>query len=306
MNNNNSMCLVVLLIIIIIVLFYFPKSSIDNFEVAKNKMLKDEINEEDNLRLGIPENSYEEDLAGIIDDQTIGGDNETYSNPLLNNVNMNRDDIEGVDKTALQALIKEVNTGNEIPDNSARAKLFKEKSNSINHAKNYRKVSYADSNYRMDFNGDGMNPESQEKLDELYDQALVFQNNEYNDNSDFKPNPGSSSDYGPANLSDFSHKPKSQQEKLMNMFDSDNYLPNEDKTNQDLKKGFQIVDNPTSVDNPNLIPVQRSIPVSSTTGNMRNSSWDIRGDVPNPKTVVAPWNNSSINPDIYTSNRGCL
>ena len=72
------------------------------------------------------------------------------------------------------------------------------------------------------------------------------------------------------------------------------------------KKGFKILENPVSVDNPNLIPVQRSIPVSSTMGNSRNSSRDIRGDIPNPKTVVSPWQNSSINPDIYSSNRGCL
>ena len=70
MNNN---CLVVLLIIII-VLFYFSGYSVDNFEVSENKsdeeMISDEINEVDDMRLGTPVNTYEEDLVGVINDQT--------------------------------------------------------------------------------------------------------------------------------------------------------------------------------------------------------------------------------------------
>lgn len=304
--NNRSL---VVLLIIIIVLFYFSGYVVDNFEVSKNKsneeMLYDEINELDDMRLGIPENSYEEDLTGIINDQT-SVENNTFANPLLNNINRGRDDISGVNQTALQSLIREVNTGNDIPDNSERADLFRSKTNGIDHAKQYRNVSYADSNYRMDFNGDGMSQLSQDKLDGMFDQALVFQNSEFSDNSNFNPNPGSLGDYGPANLGDFSHKTKSQQEKLMNMFNSNNYLPNSNKTDSSLEKGFQILENPVSVDNPNLIPVQRSIPVSTTMGNSRNSSRDLRGDIPNPKTVESPWLNSSITPDIYSSNRGCL
>jgi len=305
MNNN---CLVVLLIIII-VLFYFPGYAEDNFEVSENKsdeeILSDGMNGLDDMRLGTSLNTYEEDLAGVINDQT-SVENNTFANPLLNNINRDRDDITGVDQSVLQSLIREVNTGNDIPDNSEKANLFRNKIDSIDHAKNYRNVSYSDSNYRNDFNGDGTSQPSQDKIDDMFDQALVFQNSEFSDNSNFGPNPGSSGDFGPANLGDYSHKPKSQQEKLMNMFNSNNYLPDSNKTDSALEKGFQILENPVSVDNPNLIPVQRSIPVSSTMGNSRNSSRDIRGDIPNPKSVVSPWQNSSINPDIYSSNRGCL
>ena len=300
MNNSG----LVVLLIIIIVLFYFSGYTVDNFEVSENKS-DNEMNPVDVMHLTTPENTLEEDLAGVINDQT-SVENNTFANPLLNNINRDRDDIAGVDQSALQSLIREVNTGNDIPDNSARADLFRSKTDGIDHAKNYRNVSYADSNYRMDFNGDGMSQPSQDKLDGMFDQALVFQNSEFSENSNFGPNPGSSGDFGPANLGDFSHKSKSQQEKLMNMFNSNNYLPNSNKTDSSLEKGFQILENPVSVDNPNLIPVQRSIPVSSTMGNSRNSSRDIRGDIPNPKTVVSPWQNSSINPDIYSSNRGCL
>ena len=73
-----------------------------------------------------------------------------------------------------------------------------------------------------------------------------------------------------------------------------------------LTKGFQILDNPVSVANPNLIPVLKSIPVSSILGSNKNATYDIRAEPPCPKTVVSPFLNSSIMPDIYATQRGCL
>ena len=303
---------ILIIIIIALLIYFFKKSETKDFFSALNnnkekEMKYDMQNEINGMTLDTPINTYEEDLDGLIN-YTPDINNNTFSNPLLKNINPNRNEISGVNQTALQSLIEEINTGNNIPDNSERNKLFQQKTKSIDSAKTYRNVNYADSNYRTDFNGDGVSPGSQELLDKMYDQSLIFQNNEFSDNANFTGNPdGIGNDYGPANLGDFgSNNKKSQKEKLLNMFDSNNYLPNSNLTNSDLTKGFQILENPVSVDNPNLIPVQRSIPVSSTLGNSRNSSWDIRGDIPNPKTVVAPWNNSSINPDIYSSNRGCL
>jgi hypothetical protein len=92
----------------------------------------------------------------------------------------------------------------------------------------------------------------------------------------------------------------------MNLYNSNNYLPNESMTNPNLAKGFQILDNPVDVSNPNLIPVLKSIPVSSTLGSKRNSTYDIRAEPPNPKTTISPFLNSDIMPDVYATNRGCL
>jgi hypothetical protein len=113
--------------------------------------------------------------------------------------------------------------------------------------------------------------------------------------------------YGNPNLKEFTNeKPESQQQKVMNLYNSDAYLPNDKFINPELTKGFQILENPVSVNNPNLIPVLKSIPVSSVMGSNRNSTYDIRSEPPNPKTVVSPFLNSSIMPDIYATNRGCL
>jgi hypothetical protein len=245
------------------------------------------------------QNTFDDNLNSLISEEE-----QSFENPLFTNINRERNITNDLDQSAIQSLMNEIRSSNDLNTDVN----FDSKINSPNHATNgYKKISYADSNYRNNFNGDGVSVESQNKLDKLYDQAIVFQNSEYSDNSNFTGNNETNDNYGPALLGDFkTNSQKSQKEKLLNMFDSNNYLPNQELTNQDLTKGFQILENPVTVSNPNLIPVQRSIPVSSTLGSKRNSSRDIRGDVPNPKTVVAPWNNSSINPDIYSSNRGCL
>src|SRR3989338_7221502 len=95
-------------------------------------------------------------------------------------------------------------------------------------------------------------------------------------------------------------------ESVLSKDDLNAYLPNGNLTNPKLEEGFQILNNPVSVSNPNLIPVLKSIPVSSTLGSNKNSTYDIRAEPPCPKTVVSPFLNSSIMPDIYATQRGCL
>jgi hypothetical protein len=251
----------------------------------------------------------------------------TFENPLPVNVNPDRYITPDVDQTVLNKLMMEVNNGNTLPVNSRQNEIFGQKSNSINKAKNgYRKVSYADSEYRSDFNGTREKNGSSE-LDKLYNDSLIFNNNENSlENNKFEGYPdmnvnftrsnnemnvrgylNSNEKYDTANLKDFSPSgPQSQKDKVLRLYDSEEYLPNDKLLNNDLTKGFQILENPVSVKNPNLIPVLKSIPVSSVLGSKRNSTWDIRSEPPNPKTVVSPFLNSSIMPDIYATNRGCL
>jgi hypothetical protein len=305
---------VILLLIIAFFLFYKNKeidkrndSETETFEVSNNQknISINDINKNNIVDNVLRNNNVS--LQNMINDDNTTNDNlsNNWQNPMYQNIDPNRNNISGVDQKALNALIREVNVGNTIPANTNRADLFKDKASSINSAKNYRKVNYKDSNYRMDFNGDGVSQASQDQLDKLYSDALIFHDSEYENNSNFS---GMSEDdmgeYASAGIAPI--KPETQKDKIMNMYNSNNYLPNKEYENKDLTKGFQILENPTSVSNPNLIPVLRAMPVSSTLGSKRNASWDLRGDVPNPKTVVAPWNNSSINPDIYSSNRGCL
>jgi hypothetical protein len=259
-------------------------------------------------------NQAEYELDSMLRGEDVSHENSGSSvmeNPVFLDVDRQRNTVPDSDQEALDELIREVETGNDLQVNSPQDSLFKKRSTSINAAKNgFRKVSYADSAYRMDFNGDGetnMSKESQEDLHNMYEDALIFKNSEFSNNNNFKGMADSNDQWGNANLQDFTiNSPQTQQEKIMNLYNSNNYLPNDKLLKPDLAKGFQILENPVSVNNPNLIPVLRSIPVSSTQSSKRNSTWDIRAEPPCPRTVVSPFLNSSIQPDIYATQRGCL
>jgi hypothetical protein len=255
----------------------------------------------------------EQELDNLIQSEDVSLDNTNASlmeNPLLLDVDQRRNSLPGTDQRVLDELIKEVNTGNDLQIDSRQDQLYKKRSNSIDQAKTYRKISYADNAYRVNFNEEPNVPStaSQDELNSLYDDALIFKNSEYSNNDNFKGMPDDSEQvYGSADLKAFSTAgPQTQQEKVLNLYNSNSYLPNDKLLNPELTKGFQILENPVSVKNPNLIPVLKSIPVSSVLGSKRNSTWDIRSEPPCPKTVVSPFLNSSIMPDIYATQRGCL
>jgi hypothetical protein len=254
-------------------------------------------------------NATQNDRFDNLINQELLSQNSEFSNPLLEDVNNDGNSMSS-DQQALDELIKEVNTGNDLLVDSPQAELYRNKSKSIDSAPKgtYRKVSYKDSEYRTNFDNDSSpSQDSQNELNSLYDDALIFRNNEYTQNSDFTGFTDEGSDWGDANLKNFTPSGKqTQQDKIMSLYNSNEYLPNNDLLDNKLTKGFQILENPVSVSNPNLIPVLKSIPVSSVLGSKRNSTWDIRSEPPNPKTVVSPFLNSSIMPDIYATQRGCL
>jgi hypothetical protein len=270
----------------------------------------------DNILKNEKNNQAEYELDSMLEGEDMTQENSGNSmmeNPLLLDVDRRRKTIpdSNPDQQVLDELIREVETGNDLQVNSPQDALFKKRSTSINSAKNgFRKVSYADSAYRMNFNGDGetnMSKESQEELNNMYEDALIFKNAEYTNNNNFKGMNDSNDQWGSADLQNFSsNSPQTQQEKIMNLYNSNNYLPNDKLLKPELAKGFQILENPVSVNNPSLIPVLKAIPVSSTLGSKRNSTWDIRAEPANPKMAISPFLNSSIQPDIYATQRGCL
>lgn len=186
-------------------------------------------------------------------------------------------------------------------------------SDSINKApgNTYKHHSYRSGNDRQKSKYD--------ELDNYLANADVFTRTNENDSSNFggfDDNDSNLSDntsgrredskYASANIREFSSRNNSQKDKILSLYDSGNYLPNQNKTNPELSKGFQLLENPVAVSNSNLIPVLKSIPVSSTLGSKKNCTYDIRSEPPCPKTAVSPFLNSDINPDIYATNRGCL
>lgn len=197
---------------------------------------------------------------------------------------------------------------------------YERESNSINKAPSYRNISYKSSGYRgANFGKNESMPENMSELDKFLEDTNVFNDTNENNSSNYSgydDNNSTVSDnssfgrentqFAPANIKAFQANGNSQKDKIMNLYNSNNYLPNESMTNPSLAKGFQILDNPVDVSNPNLIPVLKSIPVSSTLGSKRNSTYDIRAEPPNPKTTISPFLNSDIMPDVYATNRGCL
>jgi len=77
------------------------------------------------------------------------------------------------------------------------------------------------------------------------------------------------------------------------LFDIDKYLPQE--MNDDW---FENVPEPISVKNRHLINTTRSVGINTIGSSNRNASHDIRGVPTNPKFVISPFLNSSIEPSI--------
>jgi len=77
------------------------------------------------------------------------------------------------------------------------------------------------------------------------------------------------------------------------------YVPK--KTDEGLlpveeKDWFEDV-TPTRIKNRHLINIYRPVGVNTISTSLKNPSLDIRGNPANPKTVVSPFLNSSIEPD---------
>lgn len=74
-----------------------------------------------------------------------------------------------------------------------------------------------------------------------------------------------------------------------------------------VEKNKEWFDDPyeeTSVKNVHLINIHRPVGVNTIQSSLKNPSHDLRGTIPNPKFVVSPWQNSSIEPDMR-GNRLC-
>lgn len=76
------------------------------------------------------------------------------------------------------------------------------------------------------------------------------------------------------------------------LFDVDKYLPQE--VNDDW---FEVQPEPISVKNRHLINITKPIGINTIGTSLRNASYDVRGVPSNPRFVVSPWLQSSIEPD---------
>ena len=76
---------------------------------------------------------------------------------------------------------------------------------------------------------------SQGELNSLYDDALIFKNNEYLNNNGYTGFNDMQATFGDANLKDFTPMGKqTQQEKIMALYNSNEYLPNDSSSKDKL------------------------------------------------------------------------
>lgn len=78
------------------------------------------------------------------------------------------------------------------------------------------------------------------------------------------------------------------------LYNVDNYLPQ--MTNDSF---FETVNEPISVKSRNLINITKPIGVNTIGTSNKNASYDIRAEPPNPKYVVSPWLQSSLDGTTY-------
>lgn len=76
------------------------------------------------------------------------------------------------------------------------------------------------------------------------------------------------------------------------LFNADNLLPKQ--TNPDW---FDVIDEPIPIKDRHLTNVYKPISINTIGTSKKNASHDLRGDAPCPKSIISPFNNSSIDPD---------
>jgi hypothetical protein len=79
------------------------------------------------------------------------------------------------------------------------------------------------------------------------------------------------------------------------MYNVENLLPKEK-----VSDWFEAIEAPISVKNRHLISVQQSVGLNTVGSSKRNATLDLRAAPPNPKIVVSPWGQSTIEPDYNT------
>uniref|UniRef100_A0A6C0EBP5 Minor capsid protein P11 C-terminal conserved region domain-containing protein n=1 Tax=viral metagenome TaxID=1070528 RepID=A0A6C0EBP5_9ZZZZ len=142
--------------------------------------------------------------------------------------------------------------------------------------KNASKNGYKSSSYK-----DGQRGGSSDGLDKFFEQGNQFEA----DNQDYVPSNDGNNLYA---AYESSGNNRNREE---DKFNSGDFLPKE--TNNDWFEDVQAV----KVKNRNLINVFRPTGIDTINASKKVAGLDIRGTPPNPRTIVSPFLNSSVDPD---------
>ncbi|AYV81745.1 MAG: hypothetical protein Harvfovirus58_3 [Harvfovirus sp.] len=147
-----------------------------------------------------------------------------------------------------------------------------------------------DGKYKHDSYSEGNRGGTQDAAIDFIDQSNDLMQSGMGIDDQFVGNDETNAQYAPYKP----EKKRTDKFKVSEIFNRDNYLPNEKSINPDW---WDMVPEPTSVKNRHLINTNKAMPITSIGGSLRNPGYDIRGSPPCPKFIVSPWGQSTIEPD---------
>lgn len=167
--------------------------------------------------------------------------------------------------------------------------IYRRKTTNKNMARDgkYKKSSYKDGE-RGNYNDS--------EFEKFFDENNRMVNDVYADNEDVQPNNEGENlaEYTSRN-NDNNRKPTDEE-----LYDVQALLPQEE--NPDW---FDVMPEPISCKNRHLINISRPMGINTIGTSNKNANYDIRGTIPNPKHVVSPFLNSSIEPDLNNKGLSC-
>ena len=150
-------------------------------------------------------------------------------------------------------------------------------------ADKYRPSSYLEGERGNDYKELDLQDEYETQMAKSIDYSQM------NNNDQFVPN-----DQGNGNYAQYT--PTKEEYTVKDLMNSEKLLPQ-----QENKDWFDTVEDAITVKNRHLININKPIGIDSVGSTLKNPSWDIRGDIVNPKFAVSPWNQSSIEANIQSS-----
>lgn len=230
-------------------------------------------------------------MGNVVMDMVTGSDSSGQSIDESNK-SLDQESRMSIDELDMAGLDEspENNIGKYLANNEDRPRKSEWLCNKFNSRNKAKRGTYKKSSYDKGQRGN-LGPSDWD--DYFDDNNNVIGNSQTGDNNNFMPVDETSD-----TLAIFKQKGRSpcgsnQECDPEDLFDVDKYLPQE--VNDDW---FEVQPEPVSVKNRHLINITKPVGINSIGTSLKNSSYDVRGAPTNPKTVVSPFLNSSIEPDL--------
>ena len=281
--TKSTTSIIIVVIIVAIVLYLWSQSGNETFNVTERQK-----------------------VVNVVDNTNCGGENREnnkilFSNPNTGNMNnvsnlnsnrRNRNEREQVNvvSTDNDIEVEDDNSEMEIEEDGIMYDQSTEDSDHHIKKKFMTRDRARDGKYKHDSYTAGKRGGTHDVAIDFIDQSNDLMQAGIGAGDQFVDNDETKAKYAP-------YKPEKNHTdkfKVSEIFNRDNYLPNEQSLNSEW---WDMVPEPTSVKNRHLINTTKAMPITSIGGSLRNAGYDIRGSPPCPKFIVSPWMQSTIEPD---------